>query len=510
MCCENAVYIQHFSLLLCGVLLMKPLLVLVDQLSDWGPYYPTNQVIAIEEYLNDYAETKGYVINLCRDYSYLSTGYYGSLLAEARGGQVFPSVRAIRELNSFEAGQALPLRSGKQLDSALRKSVAIGESTTLRIYFGQAEQTELAGVARRLFDTYAFPVTDVTLTRHQAGVWTLTGIRCLSLDDMDEQSQSRFAEALDAFSHKIWRTRRSKRFKYDVAILVNPEEALPPSNKGALKAFEKAGKDIGLNVDFITWRDASRVGEYDALFIRETTSVDHHTYAIAQSAENQGLLVIDSPTDIMRCSNKVYLHERLQRYEVDTPRTRLIMGSQPFDVDELIADLGLPIIVKVPDGSFSIGVEKAKDRDQLLECIERLSQRSAILLLQEFMPTDYDWRIGIMDNQVLYACRYFMAKSHWQIYNHSARSHKSGNADAMSVDKVPRKVIKTALKAAKCMGNGFYGVDLKANGDRVVVIEVNDNPSIDMGVEDLHSGSMLYQQIMGIMLGKLEELNGRR
>ena len=48
---------------------MKPLLVLVDQLSDWAPYYPSNQVLAIEDYLRDYAATKGYVINLCRDYS---------------------------------------------------------------------------------------------------------------------------------------------------------------------------------------------------------------------------------------------------------------------------------------------------------------------------------------------------------------------------------------------------------------------------------------------------------
>ena len=60
-----------------------------------------------------------------------------------------------------------------------------------------------------------------------------------------------------------------------------------------------------------------------------------------------------------------------------------------------------------------------------------------------------------------------------------------------------------------CIRDRFYGVDLKADGDRAVIIEVNDNPSIDMGVEDLHSGQMLYQQIMGIMLRQLDELNGR-
>lgn len=489
---------------------MKSLLVLIDQISDWNPYYPSHQVLAINEYLSDYAETKGYVINLCRDYSYLGTGYYGSLLAEARGGHVFPSVRAISELNNFEAGVPLSLRHGYQLDSLYKSSVAGGGSVELRMYFGQVDRPELASVARRLFETFAFPVVDYILTRHRAGVWTVTEVNCRSLDDLDDSAQTNFAEALNVFSSKVWRSRRANRsYKYDVAILHNPEEALPPSNKGALKAFAKAGKEVGLNVEFIIYKEAARIAEYDALFIRETTKIDHHTFRIAQSAENQGLLVIDSPTDILRCTNKVYLHERLLRLKVDTPKTRLIMVQQDYDTDALITELGLPIIVKVPDGSFSIGVEKAKNRDQLEACIQRLGEHSAILLLQEYMPTDYDWRIGILNDKVLYACRYYMAKSHWQIYNHSARSNKSGNADAMAIEDVPKTVIKAALKAAKAMGSGFYGVDLKECAERVVIIEVNDNPSIDMGVEDLYAGNQLYKNIMTIMLNKLDTLNGR-
>ena len=127
------------------------------------------------------------------------------------------------------------------------------------------------------------------------------------------------------------------------------------------------------------------------------------------------------------------------------------------------------------------------------------------------MPTEYDWRIGVLNGEAIYACRYFMAKSHWQIYNHSARSksNSSGNADAFAINDVPKKVIKTALKAARCMGDGFYGVDLKSSGDRVVVIEVNDNPSIDKGVEDLNEGTALYQKIMQTFLARLDDINGR-
>src|SRR5690606_23924788 len=153
-----------------------------------------------------------------------------------------------------------------------------------------------------------FPVVDITLTRHQASVWTITAVRSLSLDDLDDTAQTRFADALDAFSHKIWRTRRAnKGYKYDVAILHNPEEALPPSNKGALKSFQKADNELGLNVEFITWKGASRSDEYDARCIRETTNVDHHACQSAQNGGNMGLLVIDSPAGIVRCSNNVYL-----------------------------------------------------------------------------------------------------------------------------------------------------------------------------------------------------------
>ena len=309
---------------------MKSLLVLVDQLSDWSPYYPSSQVVDIASYLQDAAQDQGYVINLCRDFSYLSSGYYGSLLAEARGGMAFPNARAIRELHSFESGQPLLPKHSRLLESYSRRHLKNVTQIEVRSYFGTSTHSELAPVMRRIFETYAFPVLDIVLTKVQSDFWVIHQLDVPALDQLHEKEQDTFAAALDAFSHKMWRTRKaSKGYKYDVAILVNPDEALPPSNKGALQAFVQAGKQIGLNVDFIHPNNASRIGEYDALFIRETTRVDHHTYRIAQMAENQGLVVIDSTRDIMRCSNKVYLHETLQRHKVDTPATELILTQQP-------------------------------------------------------------------------------------------------------------------------------------------------------------------------------------
>lgn len=51
------------------------------------------------------------------------------------------------------------------------------------------------------------------------------------------------------------------------------------------------------------------------------------------------------------------------------------------------------------------------------------------------------------------------------------------------------------MKTANLIGDGLYGVDLKQAGDKVVVIEVNDNPNIDCGVEDVYLGDDLYKLV---------------
>lgn len=76
----------------------------------------------------------------------------------------------------------------------------------------------------------------------------------------------------------------------------------------------------------------------------------------------------------------------------------------------------------------------------------------------------------------------------------------------MPLSKVPGKVLKTALKAANLIGNGFYGVDLKEYQDQVYVIEVNDNPSIETDVEDALLGDHLYFSVMQSFLTRLSRL----
>ncbi len=122
------------------------------------------------------------------------------------------------------------------------------------------------------------------------------------------------------------------------------------------------------------------------------------------------------------------------------------------------------------------------------------------------MPTDYDWHIGILNQRPIYACKYHMARGHWQTYNHEARSHRSGKSETVGVQFVPREIIRIATRAARLVGDGSFGVDIKVSGERAVIIEINDNPSIDAGVEDAYLGDELYRIVMSDFVRRLDHL----
>ena len=98
----------------------------------------------------------------------------------------------------------------------------------------------------------------------------------------------------------------------------------------------------------------------------------------------------------------------------------------------------------------------------------------------------------MLDRQPLFACKYYMSRGHWQIYQHQEGGNfNAGGWETLDVLAVPRCVRETALKAANLIGDGLYGVDIKQKGNKAYVIEINDNPNIDRGVEDHVMGDLI-------------------
>jgi glutathione synthase/RimK-type ligase-like ATP-grasp enzyme len=215
------------------------------------------------------------------------------------------------------------------------------------------------------------------------------------------------------------------------------------------------------------------------------------------------MVVVDDPQSIIRCSNKVYQAELFQRHGLPTPKTLVVHDG---NVSEIAATVGLPCVLKRPDGCFSQGVVKAETREDLATLLPTLFRESELVIAQAWTPSSFDWRIGVLDGKPLFACRYHMAPGHWQIVRtDGARPSRYGQVEALSVDAAPKKVVALALRAANLIGSSFYGVDLKEVDGRLVLMEVNDNPNVDAGVEDGAAGEALYLEIMDYFRRRLDQ-----
>ncbi|WP_455203227.1 ATP-grasp domain-containing protein, partial [Kaarinaea lacus] len=164
-----------------------------------------------------------------------------------------------------------------------------------------------------------------------------------------------------------------------------------------------------------------------------------------------------------------------------------------------------PMVLKMPEGAFSLGVFKAENRKEFNSIAERLFKKSELILVQEYLYTEFDWRIGVLNRKPIFACQYFMFKKHWQIVKHgSSGGFEEGDAKTWPIAEAPKAVVEIAVKAASLIGDGLYGVDVKQSDKGVFVIEINDNPNIDTGVEDRYLGSDLYELILAEFLRRLE------
>jgi len=480
-------------------------LAVVNHPRDWPFEIAGMRIVTARDYLTDPAYSENHsarVLNLCRTDRYQGRGYYVSLLAEARGHRPLPEVKTLGDLQSSEPpARLLPATFGEQLQRALS---ANGEATfALDAFFGRDPQRQNDALAQQLFAVLRIPMLRAHFDRPD-GTWRLRYLSILALSDVEPQTRPFVAESAREYVTRSSRpqAKAAAGGRPSVAILYDDDEPQPPSNPAAIEKLCAAASALGMRASIIGRDDIDRLPQFDGLFIRDTTNVNHYTYQFARRAAADGLVVIDDPDSILKCTNKVYLNELLSRHRVPVPKTLMVHRD---NVDQIVPVLGLPCILKQPDSAFSLGVAKIETVEAVHETLARLFAKSDLVVAQEWLPTAFDWRIGVYDRRPLYVCKYFMAPGHWQVVKRESGRTLEGSTQALSVGEAPEIVVRTAVRAANLIGDGLYGVDLKQDGRQCYVIEVNDNPNLDTDCEDGVLKDALYREVMGVFMRRIQE-----
>jgi glutathione synthase/RimK-type ligase-like ATP-grasp enzyme/gamma-glutamyl:cysteine ligase YbdK (ATP-grasp superfamily) len=514
---------------------------------------PPESVVDADRYLEggeELADRRTVVVNLCRSTRYGSKGYYVSLLADARGQPVIPTVETIQGLaepygcfralqeagvDTVDAGDMRARRRALGLPPPAEPDPDCGEEETTRrpfpaplvcwreegeeryrearpdevvetlVYLGGCPDARFGRAALAVYREWPAPVLRLQLV-HEEECWKVTRVAAVPPHHLHPEERVRLGGALADQQRVLRRGREAPRetVRASLAVLVDPGDPFSPSSPETIDRLERVAARMNVHAHRIGLGDLRKLPEYDALFIRALTGVSQPAFQFALRAEALDMPVVDDSQSIIRCSNKVFLEELLRREEVPTPRTLILTAHTPW---EQVEELGLPFVLKLPDGSFSAAVHKCESREVYLERAREMLRRSPLLIAQEWLPTEFDWRVTVLGGRLLFAARYHMARGHWQIRTETRGTERYGKVQAVPRGEAPPEVVETALRAARLIGDGLYGVDLKETPRGPVVIEVNDNPNLDVGYEDTADGNAVYEDLVEYFVRRVEEVS---
>ena len=288
-----------------------------------------------------------------------------------------------------------------------------------------------------------------------------------------------------------------------IACFVEKYNFSDPKEARALENFRRVADERGHTFDFMFREGISEIPKYDAVFIRATTDPLFIAYVVSKTAWELGLKVVDDPESIQICGNKIHLYDLFNKYNVPHIPTLFLNKDEMHHKRflEIFHSLGKPVVVKAPYTSFSRYVEKVACETSFRDVAKRFFRKSDLLAVQTFMPTAFDWRVGVLNRQVLYVCKYMMPKGRWK---HGCKRRGKptfvwGRTFSLNRDNAPLGLKEVALKACEVIGHGLYGVDIKEVDGKYVVVEVNDNPSIYSGYEDYRNKD-LYGKIIDYLV----------
>ncbi len=219
-----------------------------------------------------------------------------------------------------------------------------------------------------------------------------------------------------------------------------------------------------------------KVGKFDAFLPRISNSMTRYGCAIVRQFEMQGAWTASSSIAITRARDKLRSAQILTKNGVDTPKT--LVSRNTTDIDDLLEQIGLPVIIKLATGTHGNGVVLAdtkKAAKSALQAFYLYNEDGTNILLQEYIKESAgtDIRAFVVGSRVV-------ASMQRQSLDDDFRSnlHKGGEGKAIKLTDEEKKI---AVRAAKAMGLHIAGVDLMRSERGPLVLEVNASPGF--GIE---------------------------
>ena len=215
-----------------------------------------------------------------------------------------------------------------------------------------------------------------------------------------------------------------------------------------------------------------KVAGFDVVLPRIGSSITDYGLAVVNQFDMLGVPVVNMAYAIGRSRDKLRSLQFLSRHDIDIPRT--VMARGPGHLKTALETVGgLPVVLKLVQGTQGIGVMLAETEEALESILHTLWHLGHNILIQEFIGESRgrDIRALVVGDRVVAAM-----KRTARVGDFRSNLHRGGSGSAL---RLPRAYERAALESVRIMGLHVAGVDMLESRSGPKVIEINSSPGFE-------------------------------
>src|SRR6056300_602319 len=244
-------------------------------------------------------------------------------------------------------------------------------------------------------------------------------------------------------------------------VIINTKHAIitgKDEDKNTLTIYNYDGKDS----------EHTFIGKDTVCVTRAGAAEDEAGLSLISAFQNSSSFMVNTRSAMLTCSNKLTSALLFEKFNIPTPRTAFITNEK--NIDDAVKLIGnkFPVIIKTLTGTQGIGVIKSESYESLVSTIQALWKSDAELLIQEYMPTNFDVRTLVVDNKIFASTNRIHAKNEFR-----SNTHRGAIPKPYKLSKEEQEIILKASRASKAY---LVGVDHIVYKGKPYILEINGSP----------------------------------
>ena len=209
-------------------------------------------------------------------------------------------------------------------------------------------------------------------------------------------------------------------------------------------------------------------GRDTVCMVRGGALEDEAGLSLISSFQNSQAFMINTRAAMLTCDNKLTTALLFEKFGLPTPRTAFV--SNENNIKTALDKVGgkFPIILKTLTGTQGVGVIKIESYEGLVATLQAMWKLEAEVLIQEFMPSDFDVRTFVVDNKIFASTK----RTH-SSYDFRSNTHRGAEAEPYKLNDEEMEMV---LKAARLSRAYMVGVDHIIFKNKPYLLEINGSP----------------------------------